>query len=234
MIKNTFVLAFSFLILAGCSKKTGVEMYLSGEVYGLKKGTLYLEKIKDGRYSKLDSFAVQDNGKFELNSTEESGEMHFLSLDRQEDKTISFFGENSHITINTNLEKFVLQAKISGSKNDEKWRSYINMTSKFQNQNLEIIKANFEAQRDKDERKMDSLSKKSAQWLKRKYLYTTNFAISNSDSEVAPYLALTALTDANIQLLDTIQKSLSDRVKISAYGKELNAFLKTIRENEQD
>ena len=66
MIKNTFVLAFSFLILAGCSKNTAVKMHLSGEVYGLKKGTLYLGKIKDGRYSKLDSFAVQDNGKFKL------------------------------------------------------------------------------------------------------------------------------------------------------------------------
>jgi hypothetical protein len=143
-------------------------MHLSGEVYGLKKGTLYLGKIKDGRYSKLDSFAVQDNGKFELNSTKESGEMHFLSLDRQEDKTISFFGENSHITINTNLEKFVLQAKISGSKNDEKWRSYLKMTSKFQHQNLEIIKANLEAQRDKDERKMDSLSRKISTMAQKK------------------------------------------------------------------
>jgi hypothetical protein len=234
MIKNTFFFAFSFLILAACSKKTGVKMHLSGEVYGLKKGTLYLGKIKDGRYSKLDSFAVQDNGKFELNSTEESGEMHFLSLDRQEDKTISFFGENSHITINSNLGKFVLQAKISGSKNHEKWRSYRKMNSKFQHQNLEIIKANFEAQRDKNQKKIDSLSEKSAQWLRRKYLYTTNFAISNSGSEVAPYLALTALTDANIQLLDTIQKSMSDRVKKSAYGKELNAFLVKIKKNEQD
>jgi hypothetical protein len=234
MIKNTFFLTFSFLILAACSKKTAVKMHLSGEVYGLKKGTLYLEKIKDGRYSKLDSFAVQDNGKFELNSTEQSGEMHFLSLDRVEDKRISFFGENSHITINTNLEKFLLQAKISGSKNDEKWRRYIKMSSKFQNQNLEILKATFEAQRDKDQKKIDSLSKKSTQWLKRKYLYTTNFAMSNSDSEVAPYLALTALPDANIQLLDTIRKSLNDRVKKSAYGKELNAFLNTIKEKQQD
>ncbi len=108
------------------------------------------------------------------------------------------------------------------------------MSSKFQNQNLEIFKATFEAQRDNDQKKIDSLSKKSTQWLKRKHLYTTNFAISNSDSEVAPYLALTALTDANIQLLDTIQKSLSDRVKKSAYGKELNAFLNTIKENNQD
>jgi hypothetical protein len=47
-------------------------------------------------------------------------------------------------------------------------------------------------------------------------------------------LALTALTDANIQLLDTIQKSMSDRVKKSVYGKELNAFLVKIKENQQE
>ena len=46
-------------------------------------------------------------------------------------------------------------------------------------------------------------------------LYTTNFAITNGKYEVAPYIALTDLVDANLSLLDTINKSLSPEVKQS-------------------
>ena len=68
--------------------------------------------------------------------------------------------------------------------------------------------------------------------IKRKYYYTTNFAVNHPDNEIAPYLALTELYDANITLLDTINNSLSKKVKQSTYGKKLEKFIADIKSKE--
>ena len=60
-------------------------------------------------------------------------------------------------------------------------------------------------------------------------LFTTNFAITNSDSEVAPYIALTEMYDASLKMLDTVNNSLSDKVKKSDYGKRLQEYLTKIK-----
>ena len=61
--------------------------------------------------------------------------------------------------------------------------------------------------------------------IKRKYLYTTNFAVNNGDYEVAPYVALAEIYDINLKFLDTIQKSMSPKVAKSLYGKKLNEYI---------
>jgi hypothetical protein len=64
-------------------------------------------------------------------------------------------------------------------------------------------------------------------------LYSANFSIKNANSEVAPYIALTELYDAHVSLLDTVNNSLSEKIKVSKYGKRLDAFVKDIKENEK-
>jgi len=59
-----------------------------------------------------------------------------------------------------------------------------------------------------------------------------NFALNNKDYEVAPYLAVSEIFDANIKYLDTIQKSLSPEVRDSKYGKSLTDFIKERRKLE--
>ena len=104
------------------------------------------------------------------------------------------------------------------------------MKSKFSNKRLDLIKADFEAKRAQDSLFIDSIQSQINSLLKRKYLYTANFAINHSDNEIAPYLVLTELYDANINLLDTINNSLSPKVKKSVYGMKLNGFIEKIIE----
>ncbi|MFM9989739.1 MAG: hypothetical protein ACKVOV_14035, partial [Flavobacterium sp.] len=68
-------------------------------------------------------------------------------------------------------------------------------------------------------------TKKQDALLKRRYLYAGNFALTNADYEVAPYIALTDIYDINIKYLDTIAKSMSPKVAKSKYGKKLNEYL---------
>jgi hypothetical protein len=69
--------------------------------------------------------------------------------------------------------------------------------------------------------------------LKRKYLYTTNFAVNHGDYEVAPYVALAEIYDINLKYMDTIQKSMTPKVAKSLYGKKLNDFIAARKRDEK-
>ena len=47
--------------------------------------------------------------------------------------------------------------------------------------------------------------------------------------EVAPYIALTEMYDASLKMLDTVNNSLSDKVKRSDYGKRFQEYLSKIK-----
>ena len=105
--------------------------------------------------------------------------------------------------------------------------------ARFNEQSLDLIKERFEAMKKGDTAKSNAIQEKSDNALKRRYLYTVNFALNNKDSEVAPYLALTEIYNAQVKFLDTINKSLTPKVKASKYGKELQQFINEIKQAEQ-
>jgi len=216
--------------MISCGKKQH-DLTVKGHIEGLKKGTVYLKKVSDSGLVNVDSLVISGDPNFELTSTLESPEVYFLFLDRTSNKenAISFFADKGVTQINTSLKNFALDAKISGSKQQKIMEDYQNMIRKFNGRELDLFKEKLEAQMAKDTAKLDSLQKQSDNILKRKYLFTVNFALNNKDSEVAPYLALTEIYDAKTSLLDTINISLTEKVKTSKYGKELQAFLEKIK-----
>jgi len=74
--------------------------------------------------------------------------------------------------------------------------------------------------------KVDSIQKLIDALLFKSYLFTANFAINNSDQEIAPYLAIKKIPDARLEILETIEKELSDKVKKTRYGKLFQNLLK--------
>ncbi len=70
--------------------------------------------------------------------------------------------------------------------------------------------------------------------LKRRYLYTINFAAQNTDQNIAPYLALTKVFDANLSLLDSIAVRMTPQVSNSKYGKEFLNYLEKKEEQTKE
>ena len=200
-------------------------MIVSGNVDGLKKGTLYLEKIQDTALVTLDSVVVDGTSLFELGADITDAEIFFINLDKNPNYRLSFFGEPGQITINTELEKFDIKTSVMGSKNKEILDNYNRMAKRFNDARLDLIEANFEAQQSQNQKALDSIIKQSEGLIKRRYFYTTNFAVQHADYEVAPYLAITELYNATNKLLDTINNSLSPKVKESKYGKSLQELI---------
>ncbi|MEQ6124777.1 DUF4369 domain-containing protein [Pseudotenacibaculum sp. MALMAid0570] len=232
-MKKLFAICLLFLIFACSKEKKQGNMIVQGQIKGLKKGTLYLQKLKDTLVVSVDSISLLGKDEFLLSDNVDSPEMYYLTFDgNTSEKRIIFFGEQGTITINDDVKRFGLNTKIEGSKNQKVYEDYQKMTSKFQGKQLDLFEANFLAQKEKDVKKSDSLRKLSEDYLKRRYLYSINFALNHPDDEASAYIALTDLADANVKYLDTINKSLSERVKASLYGKKLAKFIDKIKNQE--
>lgn len=209
-------------------------MIVKGQIKGLKKGTLYLQKMKDTALVTVDSVSLLGKDTFLLTDNVTSPVMYYLTFNgNTNDKRLLFFGEKGEITINDKLEEFGFKPEITGSKNQEVLNKFQKVENRFTNQNLELIKKEIEAKQQKDTLALNQVETDYKKMTRRKLLFATNFAIGNRDTEAAPYIALTKLYDANIQLLDTVNNSLTDRVKKSIYGKRLQEFIDKIKVAEE-
>lgn len=231
-MKKTGLIILLALFVFACAKESENTMYVKASVKGLKKGTFYLQKQKDSTIISVDSISVNGTEDFMLTDEIETPEMYYLTL-KNSPKRISFFGEKDTVSIQSQLDKFGLKVRIQGSENQELLDQFNDIQQKFNNQRLDLIKQEFEARKTGSQDSIDLVAEKYKNWERKKYLYTTNFAITNGEFEVAPYIALTELVDANLSLLDTINNSLSPEVKQSKYGVQLDEFVAEIKKNEK-
>jgi len=220
----TFLLAI-LLLLSNCNQPPKNRFIIKGEIKGLTKGTLHLEKVIDTTIVLIDSFVVRKDGLFEMSDSIKSPEIYYVRLKEYPHEYILVFAEEGIITVNSKIEKFATAAKITGSKNHLLWQEYQTMIRKFNDEKLVLFKDNLMAEKEKNQSKLDSLEQKFRNHLKRRYLYTTNFAVRHADMEVSPYLALTELYDANTYLLDTIAHSMKEKINHSMYGIKFKQFL---------
>jgi hypothetical protein len=233
-MKNSIVAIFSLLVLASCSKEVSkTNLHLTGNIKGLKNGVLYIQRVVDTSLVAIDTIKINGDSKFDTNIDIQSPEMLYLFLDRgvtnSLDNNIMFFAEAGIITIDTNLDSYIASAKITGSKNQEKYQEYQKINARFRDENLDLIQKKFLAVKNGKTKTLDSVIAKQENNMRRKYLFATNFAINNNDYEVAPYIALTDIYDINVKYLDTIQKSMTPKVAKSLYGKKLTEYLSKVK-----
>ena len=228
-MKKLLFVILSLTILASCENKPETNLQITGNVKGLQKGTLYLRKLGDSTYITIDSMKIDGKSDFESNINLKSPEMLYLFLDRGEtnsgDNNLMFFAEPGKINIATELDYFYSKAVITGSKNNDLYENFKKISSKYNEQQLELTVAKINALKTKQMDLIASIDEKSNAILKRKYLYTINFAVTNKEYEVAPYIALSEINDATIKYLDTIQKSMSPKVAKSRYGVLLTKYV---------
>jgi hypothetical protein len=58
--------------------------------------------------------------------------------------------------------------------------------------------------------------------------------VNNKNSEIAPYIALAEIYNANVKYLDTIYNALPKEIANSKYGLELDKFIKKRKEEEKE
>ena len=206
-------------------------MVVQGKIKGLKKGRIYLQKIKDTTLVSVDSIHLYGRENFTLTDNISSPQMYYLYLAGNKHK-VAFFAEPGTISINNKLDGFGSSPIIKGSRNQKIMEEYQEIAKKFQEKQLDILAKNIQEQKEEDLAGSLTIRKQSEQQNLRKYVNTINFALNHTDSEAAAYIALTELVNANVKYLDSIYNTLSENVQQSLYGKELADFIHIIKETE--
>jgi hypothetical protein len=237
-MKKTLLAFVSLLLIASCAKnESKTNLHITGNIKGLKKGTLYIQRIVDSTLVAIDTIKIDGSSAFTSDIDLKSPEMLYLFLDRgvtnSLDNNLLFFAEPGNINIETNLDSYLSAAKITGSKNQELYDEYRKISSRFRDENLTLLEQKFNAIKSNNAKAIDSLSAKQDSNTKRRYLYATNFAINNKDYEVAPYITLSEIYDINLKYLDTIQKSMTPKVAQSLYGKKLTKYVEDVKTQEK-
>ena len=222
-MKNT-LLTFVTLFIVSCNSDKN-QMIVSGDVDGLRKGTIYLQKEQDSTIVSLDSIKITGDSNFELSTKINEPDIYYLYLDKDDGDSlndiITFFGNKGEITINTSLSTFDSSYEVSGSKNSELLREYFSIIRRYNLQNLDLLETYYNAQINNNQKRIDSVNKELEDLIRRKYLYSLNFSITNSENEVSPYIVVSQIPDANIDLLRKVYDTLPENIKVSKYGKVL-------------
>jgi len=233
-MKKTILALLVLAVITSCNKTDSKgNLHITGNIKGLKKGTLYIQRIVDTALVAIDTITIDGKSTFTSDLDLKSPEMLYLFLDRgvsnSRDNNLMFFAEPGNITIETNLDSYITSAKVTGSKNHDLYVEYKKISDRFKDENLTLIEQNFKAIKRQDNKAIDSLKLKNDSNIKRSYLFATNFAINHRDYDIAPYIALSEIYDINLKYLDTIQKSMSPKVATSLYGKKLTDYISSIK-----
>ncbi|MBF00573.1 DUF4369 domain-containing protein [Flavobacterium coralii] len=228
-----YIVAFAaLLVFVACNEADhgDTNLHIKGNIKGLKQGKLYIQQLRDTALIVMDSIIINGKSEFESHLKLESPEMLYLFLDRGQtnsvDNNLPFFAELGEMTIETTNDEFFAKAKVTGSENHKIYEDFLKMKSRFTGTNLELITKNMEAAKSNDATRLDSIADAMEKLTKRRYLFTANFALTNANHEVGPYLALSEIYDANVIYLDTIQKKMTPEVSKSYYGKMLTDYVK--------
>ena len=202
------------------------KMSVQGKIDGLKKGKLFLKTQIDSTVVSVDSIIINGKSDFKLETFIEEPDIFYLVLDKEDGDSlndiITFFGNKGEIILNSSLKTFDSSFEIIGSKNTDLLIEYFSIIRKYNNQNLDLLETYYNSQLENNQKRVDSVNTLLDNLITRKYLYTLNFAITNSSNEISPYIAVSQIPDANKELLLKIYDTLPDKIKSSKYGKILN------------
>ena len=226
---NKYLTVLTVLILFTACSSNEDKMTLTGNVKGLKKGTLLLQKIQDSVLVSIDSVLVNGNSLFSFKETILEPEIYYLNVRLEngilKDDRISFFAESNPINISTTLTNFAIDAKVTGSNNQEKYKTYKKIIDRYSDINLELIEQIFEAKKQGNDSLANKLDSTQKSILAKKYLATISFALSNKDFEISPYLMVSHVNDTKLVYLDSVYNNLTPKIKDSKYGKDLESLI---------
>ena len=168
-MKNKIILIIAILIIS-CSSNEN-KMIVSGNVDGLKKGTLYLQAVKDSLVVNLDSVYLKGGGNYKLSTNIKEPDIYYLYLDKEDGDSlndiIAFFGNKGEIEINTRLSTFDSSYKIKGSKNSDLLQEYNSIMRQYNSQNLDLLNIFYNAQIKNNQKRIDSVNSELENLLER-------------------------------------------------------------------
>ena len=230
-MRKILVLAGLAATITSCQKENFEGLDLSGEISGLKQGTLYLKTAKDSQIVILDSMIFNGKSTYHFQVPLEEPTVMYLTLDRgvsdSQDNFILFFAEPGKMEVSSTLNQFYADTKVEGSENHNLYAEYQAKKKRYTYRQLDVHREKILTPLD-EITKHDSLDTVIDKYTRRIYANAVQFSMAHTDKEVAPYLTLTEVLPIGTQHLDTIYKSLTPSIKESQYGAILKDYVEDV------
>src|SRR5690606_12509897 len=182
-MKKLFILFMGVAAMVSCSNKKSGNTQITGEIKGLKQGTLYIQQLKDSTMITLDSIVLKGKSTFETGFDLKEPEVLYLGLNRgtsqSMDNLILFFAEPGNLKINSSLDNFSSGAVIEGSKNQDLYAKYLKTKTVFTNKQTDLVRSIILAQQSQQTAKADSLENVLNRSARMGYLNAVNFSLKN-------------------------------------------------------
>lgn len=228
ILRLAIVIAITFSLYS-CTKKQ-TETHFTGTIKGLSKGTVYLKKVEDTTLVVLDSISLKGSDSFDFKVNISEPDLYYLHLDKKDgiefnDLIEVFLEPSKTIHLTTQLDKFDGKLVVKGSENHSRLETFKKVNNNFNKKRFSLLSANLEAVKNNNQDSIALIYSQVEKIIKHKYLYTVNFALTNKEYEVAPYVVMKEIKDAQIKYLDTVYNSLGVKAKVSKYGKQLKDLI---------
>jgi peroxiredoxin len=182
MMKKLFCLVFIITLIAACS--TEPHYVINGSIEGADSVTFLLQKRVDGRMVNLDS-ALAVRGSFKMKGGSVKYPEMVLLVARDTRMRTSFYLENSEIKITGTLDS-LFNAKITGSKTQDEYASFIESNNELSNKYTEIYNQYQVARQNNDTALISKLEKDAEAVEDEMTALEKDFVKNNPSSFVAP------------------------------------------------
>ncbi|MFT4838617.1 MAG: hypothetical protein ACJAWA_001372 [Nonlabens sp.] len=235
-MKKLLFLLIGLTFMSSCNDSNSNNFSVSGTVDGIKVGKIYLQRLQDSILIDVDSALFDGNSNYTLMTDLDQTEIMYLHLDVKDGTELNdrllFFAEDTTMTINSSWDKFVKDAVISGSKNQDIYTVYKKNSDRLNKVYTDLAKRSMSLT---DETRTvaisDSINTAYDKYLRKKVLYAINYAQLHKEKEVSPYILVSEASEANPILLDSVYQKMPKKIQTTVYGKQLSELIKSYKSN---
>ena len=219
-----FLLAIVFL--ASCTTEVKNGFTITGTVDSVFNATVYLQKRVDAPLVTIDS-AQLSGGKFSFKGTVDYPEVYYLTIPATK-SSVPFFIEASEIIVNINLKE-INKTKITGSKNQAAYDSYLDMLDQYNAKIKERYQINNTAQEIGDLEKAHYYDSLVNVQDEQRGQFTKNYVLQNTNSFISPYIVFRNSYSYEMEELEMALNAFDTSLSHSIYTGFLDTYLATLK-----
>lgn len=215
-MKRLFILLIAPLLLFSCQKEAGYE--IDGKVDGLKDSYVYLKKVENNDWVKVDSVKAEA-GKFSFEGKLESPEMFTLTFDDK--KSVNLFLENSDISVNGHIDSLD-NLVIKGSAIQNEYENFNKKVAEYDNEIQRLYSEYQEQRKAGNKKRMKEVEDEYTAVNDNRMEFVKQYVRDHTGSVVSPYVTTRQLLPyMKYEELDSLYMNFDPAVKKSKYAERL-------------
>jgi len=226
MIKILFISLLTVIVLASCTQKAKNEFTITGTVDSVFNGMIYLQKRVDAPLVTIDSTQFP-GGKFSFKGTIDYPEVYYLAIPATK-SSVPLFIEPAEIIVNINTKE-LNKTKITGSKTQAAYESYLDMLDQFNTKIRESYQMYNTAQENGDQEKARYYDSLTNVLDEQRSQFSKNYVLENVKSFVSPYIIYRNSYAYDMEELEKALGAFDTSLSHSLYTGFINSYLATLK-----